>query len=102
MLFKIGQIAKKVGITVRALHHYDEIALLSPSHRSDSGYRLYTLKDLIELQKIRSLQQLGFSLEKIQLLIRSTDISLLEVLNEHIEKLASTLEQQQTLIDRLQ
>jgi len=41
MSLKIGELAKRAGLTVRALHHYDHIGLLSPSSRSDSGFRLY-------------------------------------------------------------
>lgn len=57
MLFKVGEVSKRIGISVRALHHYDEIGLLSASHRSEVGYRLYSLEDLMQLQKIKSLQQ---------------------------------------------
>lgn len=42
MLLKVGELAKQTGLTVRALHHYDDIGLLQPSARSDAGYRLYT------------------------------------------------------------
>jgi MerR family transcriptional regulator, thiopeptide resistance regulator len=54
-------------IRARTLHYYDEIGLLSPSHRSDAGYRLYTTGDVVRLQQIRSLRHLGFSLEEIKL-----------------------------------
>ena len=46
MLLKVGELAKQTGLTVRALHHYDDIGLLQPSVRSDAGYRLYTRKDI--------------------------------------------------------
>lgn len=102
MFFKVGQIAKRIDMTVRALHHYDEIGLLSPSHHSDSGYRLYTQDDLLQLQKIKSLQQLGFSLEEIKQLLSSSTMPLSEVLNKHIQKLTLEANQQQLLVDRLQ
>ena len=60
---KIGELASRTGLTVRTLHHYDEIGLLKPSHRTDSGHRLYTVRDLGRLQQIVSLRQLGFSLD---------------------------------------
>jgi DNA-binding transcriptional MerR regulator len=52
--WKVGELAKRTGVSVRALHHYDEIGLLSPSHRSEAGYRLYTEIDVARLQQIRS------------------------------------------------
>ncbi len=56
-------------MTVRALHHYDEIGLLSPSGRSDAGYRLYSYEDLIRLQEILVWRRLGFSLTEIAALL---------------------------------
>lgn len=101
-LLKVGEVAKKIGVSVRALHHYDEIGLLSPSHRSDAGYRLYTPNDLMQLQKIKSLQQLGFSLEEIRALVSKAETSLLTIINEHIQSLSLQVEQQRNLIQRLQ
>ena len=101
MLLKVGEVSKKIGMSVRALHHYDEIGLLSPSHRSESGYRLYTLDDLMKLQKIKSLSQLGFSLDEIKGILQNKETSLLYVLRQHIEKLSHDIEQQQVLICRL-
>ncbi|WP_076901938.1 MerR family DNA-binding transcriptional regulator, partial [Burkholderia pseudomallei] len=46
MLLKIGELAKRSGLTVRALHHYDAIGLLKPSARADNGYRLYDRNDI--------------------------------------------------------
>lgn len=63
--WKVGELAKVTGITVRALHHYDQIRLLVPSLHSDAGHRLYSGKDIARLQQIISLKQLGFSLDEI-------------------------------------
>jgi DNA-binding transcriptional MerR regulator len=52
-------------VTVRALHHYDEIGLLSPSHRTSAGYRRYDVPDLERLHQILSYRALGFALEEI-------------------------------------
>jgi DNA-binding transcriptional MerR regulator len=102
MLLKVGEVAKKTGMSVRALHHYDEIGLLSPSHRSEAGYRLYTLQDLLQLQKIKSLSQLGFTLEAIKNILKNAETPLLSVLQQHIQILSDKIEQQQVLIRRLQ
>lgn len=49
MALKIGELARRTGLTVRALHHYDAIGLLTPSARSDAGYRLYNDADVARL-----------------------------------------------------
>ena len=51
-MFKIGQLAALAGVSVRTLHHYDEIDLVKPSARSDAGYRLYDTRDLEGLQQV--------------------------------------------------
>ncbi|QGN50519.1 MerR family transcriptional regulator [Micromonospora sp. WMMD558] len=65
MAYTVGQVAKAAGVTVRTLHHYDEIGLLSPSGRSSTGYRRYDDADLERLQLIRYYRELGFPLEEI-------------------------------------
>lgn len=65
----IGELAALTGVTVRALHHYDELGLLSPSERSEAGYRLYSYPDLARLQEILIWRQLGFSLAEIRSLL---------------------------------
>jgi len=49
MLLKVGQLAKQTHLSVRTLHHYDEIGLLSPSVRTPAGHRLYNTKDIAVL-----------------------------------------------------
>ncbi|MDJ0532850.1 MAG: MerR family transcriptional regulator [Xenococcaceae cyanobacterium MO_207.B15] len=66
---KIGELAKQTGISIRTLHYYDAIGLLSPSHRTSVGYRLYNNQDIIRLQQIVSLRQLRFSLKPQKLTI---------------------------------
>ena len=62
----VGQVAKKMGVTVRTLQYYDRVGVLSPSAESEGGRRLYTEKDFIRLHQILSLKSLGFSLEDIK------------------------------------
>ncbi len=61
----VGEVSELAGVTVRTLHHYDEIGLLRPSGRSDAGYRLYDHADLQRLQEIVVWRQLGFSLSEV-------------------------------------
>lgn len=61
----VGQVAELFGVTVRTLHHYDEVGLLVPSARSHAGYRLYTSVDLERMQQIVVYRRLGFSLDEV-------------------------------------
>ena len=61
----VGQVAEQLGVTVRTLHHYDEIGLLVPSDRTSAGYRLYTSEDVTRLQHIVVYRRLGFALQEI-------------------------------------
>jgi len=63
---RIGEIAKKAGVTVRTLSYYDKEGLLAPSSESEGGYRLYTDKDMVKLIQILMLKDLGLSLSEIK------------------------------------
>jgi len=67
----IGEIAKKASVTVRALQYYDKEGLLQPSTESEGGRRLYTNKELVKLQQILSLKQLGLTLDEIKVQLPS-------------------------------
>lgn len=66
----VGQVAERFGITVRTLHHYDEIGLLTPSARSYAGYRLYTGADIERLATVVTYRRLGLPLEEVAALLR--------------------------------
>lgn len=65
----VGQVAALTGLTVRALHHYDAIGLVCPSHRSDAGYRLYAEHDLLRLHQALLFRELGFGLDAVGALL---------------------------------
>jgi DNA-binding transcriptional MerR regulator len=65
----VGQVADVLGVTVRTLHHYDEIGLLVPSGRSAAGYRLYTDADLTRLQQVVVYRRLELPLDEIRELL---------------------------------
>ena len=69
----VGDVAALAGVTVRTLHHYDRIGLLSPSGRSASGYRLYAPDDLDRLHQVLLYRELGFSLEDVAALLDDAD-----------------------------
>lgn len=66
---KISEFAKKAGVTVKTLLHYDKIGLLQPSTKTEIGYRIYNDKDFIKLQQIMTLKFVGLSLEEIRQLL---------------------------------
>lgn len=66
MPYKVKEVADLVGISVRTLHHYDEIGLLKPESISPAGYRLYTDRDLERLQQILFFKELDFNLQEIK------------------------------------
>jgi DNA-binding transcriptional MerR regulator len=101
-LWKVGELAKQTGLTVRALHHYDEIGLLSPSHRSEAGYRLYDGEDIARLLQILSLRQLGFSLDEVGDCLSRPENTLEHVLGLHIARLRDGIELQRKLCSRLE
>ena len=72
-LLTVGQVAERFDVTVRTLHHYDEIGLLVPSDRSAAGYRLYTEDDLVRLQHVVVYRRLGFALEEVALLLEQPE-----------------------------
>jgi DNA-binding transcriptional MerR regulator len=67
--YSVGRVADLSGVTIRTLHHYDEIGLLSPGGRSDAGYRVYEDADLERLQRILFYRELGFTLKEISTII---------------------------------
>ncbi|RVX40717.1 DNA-binding transcriptional MerR regulator [Nonomuraea polychroma] len=69
MSLSVGQVARLAGVTVRTLHHYDEIGLLTPGERTRAGYRRYTDADLVRLQHILLYRELGFPLEEIAVIL---------------------------------
>lgn len=99
---KVGDLAKQTGVSVRTLHYYDEICLLSPSHRTEVGYRLYGEGDIIRLQKIVSLRQIGFSLEEIRECLQQSNFSFDRVIQLHTARLREQIELSQKLLNRLE
>ena len=85
----VSEVSELAGVTVRTLHHYDEIGLLRPSGRSDAGYRLYAHEDLERLQEILVWRQLGFGLQEIR-----------ELLDDPGHDRVTALRRQRALVER--
>jgi DNA-binding transcriptional MerR regulator len=81
--YTVSRLAKMAGVSVRTLHHYDEIGLLTPAARSDAGYRLYGEVDMLRLQQILFFRELDFPLDDIRLILDDADFDPLAALEEH-------------------
>jgi len=101
MFFKVGDLGKATGISVRALHHYEEIGLFLPSTRNDGGHRVYSEKDVERLQQIISLKQLGLSLEDIGRCLSEKAPPLLETIRMHRQQVLERRDQLAQLYDQL-
>jgi DNA-binding transcriptional MerR regulator len=99
---KVGELARRTGLTIRTLHHYDEIGLVKPSLHTESGHRLYTAGDVARLQQVLSLRQLGFSLEEARDCLDRPGFSPLEVIGLHVARLREQIELQGRLCERLE
>jgi DNA-binding transcriptional MerR regulator len=82
---RVGEVATATGLTVRALHHYDEIGLVTPSVRTSGGHRLYTGPDLVKLYQVTAMRQLGLSLEQIGDLLAER-VGVREVIDEQLDQ----------------
>ncbi|GAB3550467.1 MerR family transcriptional regulator [Noviherbaspirillum agri] len=101
MLLKIGELAKRTGLTVRTLHHYDAIKLLCPSGRSASGYRLYNRNDIERLHRIQALRRLDLSLADIAALLEGGSADLETVIAQQIVALDDQIVRASELRNRL-
>ncbi len=99
--WKVGELARHTGVSVRALHHYDRVGLLSPSRRTASGYRLYGADDVARLHRIVSLRQVGLSLAEIAACLRQTGSSPLGAVEQQLARLEEQIERLHDLRRRL-
>ncbi len=100
----VGDVARLAGVTVRTLHHYDEIGLLHPRGRTEAGYRRYSDEDLERLQQILFYRELGFGLDDITAVLRDdTNDALRHLRHQHgllreriarLERLAAAIEKE--------
>lgn len=103
--WKVGELAERTGLTVRTLHHYDAMGLLSPSGRTESehgaGHRLYSAADLAKLQQITSLKRLGFGLDQIRDYLDRSDYDPRQVVRLHLDRIRSQAAELKRLEGRL-
>lgn len=97
MSYSVGQVAGFAGVTVRTLHHYDEIGLLVPGERTHAGHRRYTEADLDRLQQILFYRELGFPLEEVAVLLDDPDADPRAHLRRRHELLTARIEKLQKM-----
>ncbi|MFZ4674077.1 MAG: MerR family transcriptional regulator [Chlamydiia bacterium] len=101
MTYTVQKLAKLSGVSVRTLHYYDEIGLLSPAFVESNGYRYYGEKQLLELQQILFFRELGFELKKIQKILGKGDFDKVAALRSHRNVLYSNIERTEKLIQTI-
>lgn len=102
MLIQVGELARRAGITVRTLHHYESQGLLLPSARTEAGYRLYNARDVERLHTIQALTQMGLSLAEVRVCIENHSVGLSDIIGQQIAMLDSQISRMTTLRERLQ
>jgi DNA-binding transcriptional MerR regulator len=101
MLLTVGELARRCGMTVRTLHHYDAVGLLQPASRSAAGYRLYARADIERLHRIQALRQLGLSLTDIGTALSGPQQPLAAVVDRQIAQIDRELVKAANLRERL-
>lgn len=94
----VRQLAKLAGVTVRTLHHYDQIGLLRPSARTAAGYRLYGETDLLRLQQILLFKEMDVPLEQIREILDDPQFDLVQALRSHRQTLQARSARLETLL----
>ncbi len=96
--YTVKQLASLSGVSVRTLHHYDEIGLLRPAFIGENRYRYYTREELLRLQDIMFHRELGVPLKDIAALLDAEGRDRVKILNAHREELAERLERNRQLL----
>jgi len=98
---KIGEFAKRSGVTVKTLLHYDKIGLLQPSLKTQAGYRIYCDEDFIKLQQIITLKFIGLPLEEIKQLINEKNQNIENIISVQTRALEEKKKHIETVITAL-
>jgi DNA-binding transcriptional MerR regulator len=101
MVYTVKKLAEISGVTVRALHFYDEIGLLKPAYHGSNGYRYYEEPQLLILQQILFFRELGFELKQIEEMLTRGDFNKLVALTSHRQVLQKNLERTRQLIETI-
>jgi DNA-binding transcriptional MerR regulator len=100
--YKVGELAELADVSVRTLHHYEDVGLLVPSERTLAGHRLYDAGDVERLARIVALAELGLSLDEVKRSLDSKTTSPLLLVERHLERARQVLDEQAALCRRLE
>ncbi|MGA5818327.1 MerR family transcriptional regulator [Kitasatospora sp. NPDC094028] len=98
--WKVGPLAEASGLTVRTLHHWDQIGLLSPSRRTSAGHREYTEQDVVRLYQVLALRRLGLGLESVATCL-DAGVDPVRLVSEHLADVEASLASLEALRQRL-
>jgi DNA-binding transcriptional MerR regulator len=101
MSYTVKQVAAMSGVSVRALHFYDETALLKPAYVGANGYRYYEEPQLLRLQQVMFYRELGFELKRIKRILGRRDFEKVAALESHRQVLRKNLERTRRLIETI-
>jgi DNA-binding transcriptional MerR regulator len=99
--WKVGELARETGLTVRTLHHWDEVGLVRPSERTQAGYRLYEPADVERLYRVAALRSLGLTLEQIRAALAG-ELALRELIERQLAAVDDAIRLQAELRRRLE
>jgi MerR family transcriptional regulator, thiopeptide resistance regulator len=99
--YTVGKVAELSGVTIRTLHHYDEVGLLSPGGRSAAGYRIYEDSDLERLQRILFYRKLGFTLDDISTIVDDPQTDALGHLHRQRRLLTGRIDRLSAMVDAI-
>ncbi|QUW23966.1 MerR family transcriptional regulator [Sporosarcina sp. Marseille-Q4063] len=102
MAMKVKEVSQMTGVSVRTLHHYDDIGLLVPDDLTEAGYRIYSEGNLATLQQILFFRELGFSLKKIKELLSSPSFDRREAFDMQRKMLIAKRQQLDEMIDTIE
>lgn len=100
-VFTVSEVARLSGVSVRALHHYDQIGLLKPAQVGENGYRYYGQDELLRLQQILFHRELGFPLEEIRQVLDAPGFDRLAALRSHRARLMGEARRYRALVKTL-
>jgi MerR family transcriptional regulator, copper efflux regulator len=110
-LLKVGELARRTGKSVRAIHLYEELGLLTPAVRSKGGFRLYSARAVARIEWIQKLQDMGFSLTELKSFLRVWEASatapkamatVREIFSDKLRETRETISRLSRLADELQ
>ncbi|MGZ4032058.1 MAG: MerR family transcriptional regulator [Tumebacillaceae bacterium] len=101
MSYTVKQLSEMTGVSVRTLHYYDEIGLLTPERHEENGYRLYGEETVLRLQQILFFKELDFPLKEVKVLIDSPHFDMIDALQTHKSLLQSKVERMHRLLETI-